>query len=321
MDTTSHNFTWQTFIFDRLAGSSVLNDIAIIDENDIWVVGEIYMYDSLGNPDPQVYNAVHWNGSKWEMKRISVFYRGNLITPPLYGIYAFNSTDIWLSSGVPIHGDGVNWIQYHLFDMDILNKNDGYLTKIWGSSSSDTYYVGTLGTIAHYNGSNWTKIESGTELDIQDICGIKNTNTGKTEIYCTVVDFFSNDAKIIKVINNNKIEIIETNVGYIYSFWTQSGISFYLCGNKLYRNEMGNWKEVELDTSSPIIGISGNDYNDIYIIGANRFFSHFNGITWYAYPKSNLSTLSEYTVIATTTNKIVAGGTSNSKVEIMVGSK
>jgi len=35
MDTTSHNFTWQTFTFGEHS-SSVLNDVAIIDENNSW---------------------------------------------------------------------------------------------------------------------------------------------------------------------------------------------------------------------------------------------------------------------------------------------
>ena len=42
--------------------SSVLYDVAIIDENNIWAVGEIYMNDSLGQSLPDAYNAVHWNG-------------------------------------------------------------------------------------------------------------------------------------------------------------------------------------------------------------------------------------------------------------------
>ena len=45
-DTTSHNFTWETWTFGEHS-SSVLNDVAIIDENNIWAVGEIYMNDSL----------------------------------------------------------------------------------------------------------------------------------------------------------------------------------------------------------------------------------------------------------------------------------
>lgn len=37
LDTTSHNFIWQTFEFGQHS-SSVLFDVAIIDENDIWLL-------------------------------------------------------------------------------------------------------------------------------------------------------------------------------------------------------------------------------------------------------------------------------------------
>ncbi|MCF8430437.1 MAG: glucosyl transferase, partial [Melioribacteraceae bacterium] len=55
MDTTSHDFTWQTFTFgDGSGGSSYLNDVAIVDENNIWAVGMIY-------DNGEKYNAVHWD--------------------------------------------------------------------------------------------------------------------------------------------------------------------------------------------------------------------------------------------------------------------
>lgn len=63
MDTTSHNFTWQAFEFGKQTNVSRLFDVAIINENDIWAVGEIYMNDSLGNPATNAYNAVHWDGT------------------------------------------------------------------------------------------------------------------------------------------------------------------------------------------------------------------------------------------------------------------
>ena len=65
MDTISHNFTCQTFTFGEHSSSS-LYDVAIINENDIWAVGEIYMNDSLGNPDPIAYNVLHWDGTSWK---------------------------------------------------------------------------------------------------------------------------------------------------------------------------------------------------------------------------------------------------------------
>ena len=41
-DTTSHNFTWE---IDTLGISGSLRDVQIIDENNIWVVGEIEVDD------------------------------------------------------------------------------------------------------------------------------------------------------------------------------------------------------------------------------------------------------------------------------------
>jgi hypothetical protein len=57
MDTTSHNFTWQ---IDTLGdgSSSVLYDVAIIDDTLAYAVGEIYKRDSVGNWDPNAYNLV-----------------------------------------------------------------------------------------------------------------------------------------------------------------------------------------------------------------------------------------------------------------------
>lgn len=82
MDTTSHAFTWEKFEFGEYS-SSFIRDVDIIDSNNIWAVGEIYMNDSLGSPDFTPYNAVHWDGEEWEVKRITVDFRGNEVTPPL----------------------------------------------------------------------------------------------------------------------------------------------------------------------------------------------------------------------------------------------
>ncbi len=97
MDTTSHDFTWEIYTFGD-KGNSVLYDVALIDENNIWAVGEIYTkdtytYDSLGNwIEP--YNAVHWDGTKWELKRIPIYINGSPFYPVINTICAFSSNDI-----------------------------------------------------------------------------------------------------------------------------------------------------------------------------------------------------------------------------------
>jgi len=100
MDTTSHEFSWQSWEFGGDCGSSSLSDVAIIDENNIWAVGEIYMRDSLGNCDPNAYNAVHWDGTKWELKRIYTYSACSSIHyAPLKSIYAFSENNIVVTSG------------------------------------------------------------------------------------------------------------------------------------------------------------------------------------------------------------------------------
>ena len=320
MDTTSHNFTFETYTFGGQAGTCTLYDVAIIDENNIWAVGEIYLLDSLGQPDPRVYNVVHWDGSEWEVKRISVLHNGNLITPPLYGIYAFSATDIWLSSGVPVHGDGTNWIQYHLFNMGVLNQDDGYLTKIWGVSTNDFYFVGTKGTIVHYQNGLWSKIESGTTTNINDVWGIVSDEGDKT-IYCAVSFVFQpGDRKILRIDNNNIVDSItwESNKR-VNSVWAMNKYKQFACGDGVFINsEPGvNWKEQSGLSLYYSRQIRGTDVNNVIVVGDYGFFAHYSGSTWNVYDDLSISGI--YLATDIKGNICVAVGLEDSKAIIITG--
>ena len=120
------------------------------------------MNDSLGNADPIAYNAAYWNGSVWELKKIAVTYNGNQTIAPLKGVFVLTSGEIIFSSGLPYLPQGNGWKLYHLWDMGVLDLNDGSVDRIWGTSINDLYFVGSKGTIVHYQNGSWTKIESGT---------------------------------------------------------------------------------------------------------------------------------------------------------------
>ena len=279
-DTTSHDFTLQTITFGE-HGNSVLFDVAIVGD-EIWAVGQIYMKDSLGNPDNNAYNAVHWDGSGWELKRISVNYNGNIITPPLFGVFAFSNNEIWLSSGVPIKGDGNNWTQYHLFDMGVLNQSDGYLTKIWGSSSSDLYYSGTLGTIAHWNGSNWTKIESGTNVNLRDISG-----QGE-DIFITGYSLDYSKSALLRLENNN-VEVIWENSSLsgtppygslVFANKVLNNNLFVASSNGVYQDKLKikHPRKQLFYSSGAINRIAGTGVNDLFTVGDWSNVWHYNGL-------------------------------------------
>ena len=50
------------------------------------------------------------------------------------------------------------------------------LLGVWGSSATDVYAVGETGTMLHYDGVNWSAVESGTEVDLYGIWGSSSTN-------------------------------------------------------------------------------------------------------------------------------------------------
>jgi hypothetical protein len=283
LDTTSHNFTWQTFTFGQHS-SSTLYDVAIINENNIWAVGEIYMNDTLGNSDPTPYNAVHWDGSSWEVKRIPTrTLSGTIVSSAIKTIFAFNGNDIWTFSiaGSYSHYISGNWVT------EFVNERDGSGNKLWGTSSSNLYLVCTNGGISHYNGNTWTKIESGTNLDIYDILGAYNEKINEFEIYAVASKVLVNqEKKIIKINKTDNVTSLSTNgiPSNLTGIWFKNKV-FYVVGSGMFRKNdiesSSEWKAFHYGlTNYHISDIRGNDYNDIIASGSFGELVHFNGINW-----------------------------------------
>jgi hypothetical protein len=295
MDTTSHNFTWETFTFGGEGGSSYLRDVAIINENDIWAVGEIYTKDTYTYDSNGVfqhpYNAVHWDGNEWELKRIFVDYRGQPNFAPLEGVFALPDGKIIFSSGLPYLPEGDHWKLYHLWDLGILDENDGSVTSIWGTSLNDLYFVGRKGTIVHYNGSSWSKIESGTDLDLYDIWGDYNEIENHYETYCVAAEFSVGPRREIIKINSNTVQKLSTdNIpdGSLYGIWFQSGKKYYVVGNGIYSKQNINnsdaWKSFSINiTPYYTFSIRGTSTNNLFICGSYGEALHFNGVSFKSY--------------------------------------
>ncbi len=305
MDTTSHNFSWQTFTFGAHS-SSVLYDVAIIDENNIWAVGEIYMNDSLGNPDPTFYNVAHWDGIKWELKKI--FYKGGIWS--IETIYAFNENDIWFSGYMRYYNS-------QFIELPIPDILMGWtINKICGTSSIDLYAVGNGGNIAHYDGMSWKKIESGTTTNIYDVYGITGKD-GNQKVFCAVSDF-ETPLKGVLEISNNHINTLTSNIfGNIYTAWAPNANQLYAGGHGLfiYRNNV--WNKVNIDASL-IYRIRGIAVNDIFAVGGSGLITHFNGVNWQNHYVEASASFKSCDIKGKT---VVAVGEKNSRAIIAIGKR
>jgi hypothetical protein len=331
MDTTSHNFTWQTYTFGGQAGSCTLYDVAIINKNDIWAVGEIYLLDSAGVPDPNAYNAVHWDGNQWELKRIRYYGSCSAVEfPPLKAIWAFSDSSIVITNG-----GSIGWFNGNTVSLDcgVSPLLTGAINKIWGTSKNDIYVVGNSGSIAHYSagslGQNeqWSRIESGTDLNIYDIWADYNNSTSSYEIDMVAGHHFEGpERKILTLKNNSVSELPTDNIadGSLDGIWFESNRKYFVVGNGIYTkqniSDTNSWNS-SLDNLTPYYSyaVRGSSLNNIFICGSFGDVLHFNGHSWKTYRNIPGFYNTEFYNLAIKNNVVVIVGQSFQSGFITIG--
>ena len=281
-DTTSHAFTFQTFTFGG-AGGSILNDVAIINDTLVYAVGEIYQTDSAGQYDPDPYNLAIWDGRTWTLQKVPYYYQGQPFYSSIYSIFAFNSEDIWFEAG--IHWDGR---QFNTIPLNI--GFPSHVNKMWGSSSNDLYIVGNGGLIAHRDASgNWTTIQSGTKLPINDIWGAQNS-LGQWEILAIASNPDSTANMLLQINSNNTVTPLSTDglLPFATGVWFVPEQKYYVVGSGIGQKSSLNdpsWSVYPSGevTSYASSAIYGQGLNDIFVAGSFMEVVHYNGSTWYKY--------------------------------------
>ena len=188
------------------------------------------------------------------------------------------------------------------------------MNKIWGSNSNDLYVVGNNGNIAHYNGSSWEKIESGTTTDLTDVYG-----DGDNVFICGYKDFKPtvllkyNNGVITKLIEENHFEYKTDFIsGWIKSVWVKKDKLFSLTFYDLYRSKTSTKGEGAAIWKGDINSwgsnaVRGNDVNDIFTTGYNGLLWHFNGVSWKKYDEL-VNTTDPFYSLSVKGNIVVAVG-------------
>jgi len=286
-DTTSHNFTWRTWQFgDNSYPPSVINDVAVVNENDIWVVGSICdektaTIDSTGHII-KPYNALHWNFDKWEYLKIPILSYGNYGVGEIRSVVALSRNNVWFTSTgrTIIHYDGVNF-------KNVLFINDTSYTSITNLLVFNNYYLygyGTKGTLIFYNGSTFKRINTNILSFIIDMWGVKVNGNYFTYAVTTKDLDFKGDDKLLRI-NGLRVEDVDTeefDFQHLRTIWFKDLNKIYVGGDKLYiRQPSKKWiVDESLKNPSRLSQIRGQDTNDIFVLGLNGFLSHYNGKDW-----------------------------------------
>lgn len=314
MDTTTHNFIWQ---IDTLGdGTSVLHDVAIIDEQNIWVVGQMYLRDSSGQIDPIQYNLARWDGTQWNYVRV-MFPICNpdgteIGTAPFVctSIFAFEANDIWLTSGGNFaHWNGSSFQRTCLVSGTI----QGELLKLWGISSSNLYCVGRNGTVIRYNGSTWQSMPSGTDVDLLDVWGSPDGST----VWACGYKSNGSESILLRYDGTQWEEYGHAPPQGVYQnlfagvWFARSIDSAYVIGDRgVFRHAQGSPTGFRRALSGlPYFPhrIRGVERNDVVLVGDAAMIWHFNGLTWRFYDQL-INTNDRLRSVAIGRNQIIAVG-------------
>ncbi|MCF7801013.1 MAG: hypothetical protein K9N34_03235 [Candidatus Marinimicrobia bacterium] len=279
LDTTSHDFTWT---IDTLGNyGSYLNDVAMIDEDNIWAVGMI-------ETDSGSYNAAHWEGEEWGLVRIAP---PPFLFAPLTSIYALSGTDVWVAGTAPMEFDGEIWNAKPTY------PTSGWINAIWGSSPEDVWFVGNGGSIVHYDGSGFVAINNLTDLDLVSITGsgsnnvwVSGNNLTTGGINQILLHFDGQNWEQVLYNTVTNIRVPNYISGFIAGVYIESPFNILLYTHLgFYRASVSTRGEAEFlwNTSNDGTAIEvliGNDRNDLFAAGSHARIWHFNGNNFRGYP-------------------------------------
>ncbi len=163
---------------------------------------------------------------------------------------------------------------------------------MWGTSSSNLYFISEDGEIVHYDGEEFVLMDSGTDISLTDIWGLDNEHiwvTGEQGDYSESVLLFYDGTDWQQIHHYHWLygNEGETNLtGRIRTVWADEDMIFLGGGGGIWskRLEDTDWNfihstEIHPDGMYPR-KIRGERYNDVMCVGNSRKQYHFNGAGW-----------------------------------------
>lgn len=333
LDTTSHEgYAWAV---DTLGdgNSSVLFDVAIINDTLAYAVGRISLRDSTGQFDPIPYSMAVWNGSNWQLKRL--YYSGNNLIAPIRGISVFGPNDIWLAAGSVFHWDGVSSQAQLSFSRLILPDPNATIEKLWGSTSSNLWGVGNVGTIVWYDGSTWQAQQSGTSINLTDVSG----NADGSKVWAAgyqsdlsrsvVLEYNGQQWRTIRDIPASLPRYSDSLSGVLTSVWAYSkryivaasSAGMYWLQEGSHGEARATWLPDPFSVGF-FLRVRGSNRNNAFVVGQFGMVAHFNGVSWFLYPQFfNFSGYPILYGVSVTERSVMAVGYSGDRAIVIRGRK
>jgi uncharacterized repeat protein (TIGR01451 family) len=170
----------------------------------------------------------------------------NIGTERFFGIWGSSYNDIFVVGEDPASQKGAIIVHYdgHQWT-EMESGTTNTLQDVWGSSSQDVFIVGDNGTILHYDGHQWSQMDSGVDA-LYDLYGVWGTASDNVFVVGGYGYYDHEDD-------------IEYDEGIILHY---DGVS---------------WTVVERDFPGLAFDVWGTSENDVYVVGWPGLIFHYDG--------------------------------------------
>ncbi len=145
------------------------------------------------------------------------------------------------------------------------------LTDIWGNSANDVYVVGSYGTILHYDGNNWSAMDSGTEEYLSSVW-----SSSANDVFAVL-----ETGTILHYDGSNWSTMISGIDKYLSCVWGSSANDVFVVGSSgtILHYDGNNWTTMNSGTDGFILNVWGRSANDVFAVGAGIIL-HYDGSNW-----------------------------------------
>lgn len=204
-----------------------------------------------------------------------------------------------------------------------------YLKELYERSGDQAIMIYTqlaiTGVLLTITAQAGKKIESGTDLNINDIWGDYNEKTGEWEILAVASNYGTGLEKKVLMIKDNVVLNVPTSpqMQPLLTTWFIPNRQYYVAGAGIYQKKLledSLWKNNATDiTTFSTTSIRGNDINDIIGVGAFGDFIHYNGVNWKNDYEEPLLGYGTYGSIEIKNNLLIAVGDNYDQAIILMG--
>jgi hypothetical protein len=317
MDTTSHEITWTVETIGDGA-SSILYDVAIVNDTLAYAVGKIALKDSSGNIESETNNMAIWNGKEWKVKKIyfsTICGIQGRTSYPASSIFVLDALNTWMS----MEGDQItHWNGFHQTSTMCIPVSFT-IKKLWGSKGNLLYAVGGSGNIEQFRDNNWHSLTSGTTANINDVWGVEQEGAEPYVLAAATSLNKVSERKLIQI-RTDSVNTLKWNSNIeLHSVWFVSPRKIFAVGDGAHVGIINEWKKVKELPSYFKRRVRGTAKNDVWVVGDFGLCAHYNGYTWKSFPETGLNGI--YHGLAVTSREVIAVGEVNGKAVILRGIK